>query len=233
MPRDEKRRQAAAQRRAARSKEKRKVARAVVPAGPSAVFRTSGKWPLHEVLVAKAWSEEGGLVQIIVARRSPSGAIAAGVFLVDLGCLGVKNAFGRLFESEYEYERELRDGITSSQEMVSADLDLAAKIIREGIEYARRLGFSPDRDYPEAATVLAGANPDACAATIPLGKDGKPFYVAGPHDNVRKIMARLAKVAGPGKYESLVPISPDEEFVLADGDEAELLEEGEGEEDEE
>jgi hypothetical protein len=146
-------------------------------------------------------------VQILVARRSPSGQIAAGAFLVDLGCLGVKSAFASLFDSKRAYEQKLRRGITERQAMMEANLNLVAKIIREGIAYARRLGFNPDPDYREAMVLLGDANPDACDVPIPLGsKDGKPLFIAGPYDDMEQIMAKLEKAVGPGGFYYLVPL---------------------------
>ena len=100
--------------------------------------------------------------------------------------------------------------------MVKADLNLAARILREGIEYARGLGFKPNPDYYEAASLLEGADPDAVSTRIPLGKDGKPFFVAGPFDNVPRIIARLEKAVGPGNYNYIVPVDLSAELLLED-----------------
>ena len=154
-----------------------------------------------------------------MARRSPTGQIAVGTFLVDLGCLGVKNAFATLFDSQREYRREFRADMMARQAMVKADLNLAAKIIREAIAYAGELGFKPHRDYRDAILVLGDADPDACDVPIPLGKDGKPFFVAGPYDNVDRIMAKLERKLGPDGFTYIVPIGGDEEVFLLDEDE--------------
>lgn len=151
-------------------------------------------------------------MQILVARRSGSGQIAAGSFLVDLGCLGVKSAFASLLDSRFEYEQKLRRRITSQQSMMSADLNLIAKIIREGIAYARELGFSPDPDYRDAMAVLGDADPDACPDEIPLGgEDGKPLFIAGPYDDVPAIMAQLTKLCRPDGFTYLLPLGEWEE----------------------
>ncbi|MBI2942399.1 MAG: hypothetical protein HYY04_18375, partial [Chloroflexi bacterium] len=200
MPQDPRRRQKSVERKSIKRKQKQLAVRRQVapqPTSARATIRLAAHWPLYECLITRDWSREGGLVQIVVARRSPAGEIAAGVFLVDLGCLGVKNAFARLFDTRTEYEA-LRQHVMDTQPLVSADLNLAAKVIRESIAYARQLGFEPHRDYHDAAVLLAGADPDACDARIPLGKDGKPFYVSGPHDNVERIVAKLNRTVGPG-----------------------------------
>jgi hypothetical protein len=216
--RSAKQRQRARQRKAAKRKRKtesRGISQRTFRSGRS-LLRASGEWRLHECLLTKEWQEEGAITQILVARRSPAGPIAAGTFLVDLGCLGVKSAFGRVFNTLQEY-RDLRDGMMARQDMIQADVNLVAKIVREAIAYAQELGFKPDRDYRDAMLVLGDADPDACHVSIPLGgKDGKPLFIAGPYDNVDRIMAKLRRKLGPDGFHFLVPVVGDEEVFLLD-----------------
>ncbi|MBI3977853.1 MAG: hypothetical protein HY331_06680 [Chloroflexi bacterium] len=214
MPRDEKRRQRSLERKAAKRKEKRQIVRqvgglALPSAAPRPAPRSAETWPMHECLISRDWQQEAALVQAVVARRSPSGEIGAGIFLIDLGCLGVKNAFTRLYPTQAEYEWEVRERIAAEKPMVKADLNLVAKIIREGIAYASAVGIDPHRDYYRAEPLLAGADPDAVSVHVPLGRDGKPFYLAGPYDDVRSIMAKLTKAVGPDGFHYLIggPVS--------------------------
>ena len=63
--------------------------------------------------------------------------------------------------------------------------------------------------------VLGNADPDACDVPIPLGgKDGRPFFFAGPYDNVDRIMAKLTRKLGPGGFTFIVPIGGDERVFL-------------------
>ncbi len=202
-----KRRQKARQRKKKRTVSRRRTL------SPRGLLRASGDWPLHECLLAEEWQEEGAIIQTLVARRSPSGQIAIGTFLVDLGCLGVKSAFAGLFDTRREYQQKLRRKMTSHQKMIKADVNLVAKIVREAIAYADELGFKPDPDYRDAMLVLGDADPDACDVPIPLGgKDGKPFFFAGPYDNVDRIMAKLTRKLGPDGFHFIFPLSADEEF---------------------
>jgi hypothetical protein len=211
-----KRQQKARQRKEAKRKEKRSLLRQLFQS-PRALLRASGSWPLHECLLTKEWREEGAITQILMARRSPSGQIATGTFLVDLGCLGVKSAFASLFDTRREYEQKLRSRITARQDMIKADLNLVAKVIREAIAYAEDLGFKPDPDYRDAMLVLGDADPGACDVPIPLGgRDGKPFFIAGPYDNVDRIMAKLTRKLGPDSFHFLFPVSGDKEVFLLD-----------------
>jgi hypothetical protein len=202
-----KRRQKKLQHKVAKRKAKQRTV-AAAPKGRRAQLRASAGWRLHECLLTKAWQDTSEIVQILVSRRSPAGQVAVGAFLVDLGCLGVKAAFGRLLDTEREY-KELRGDMESRQKMIKADPDLAAKIIREAIAYAKDLGFRPDPDYRDAMLVLGDADPDACDTPIPLGRDGKPFFIPGPDDKVNLIMAKLTRKLGPDGFHYMVPVDGD------------------------
>ncbi|MCX7851585.1 MAG: hypothetical protein RMN24_04850 [Anaerolineae bacterium] len=148
------------------------------------------------------------LTQIFMARRGPGGWYAIGTFLLDRACLGVKNAFGRITD-EAEY-LTVWHHISQTDRFVETNPDLVAKLVRESIRYADKLGFRPNPDLPQALAVLGPANPDACPEDIPMGgPEGKPFFIAGPYDNVAKILAKLEAAVGRGHFHYLLPASPD------------------------
>lgn len=199
------------QRDAARRKQKHKgpARGALSPASPRAMLRSAARWQLDECLISRGWDEEGALVQIVVARRSPLDGIGAAFFLVDPGCRGVKDAYARIFDSPMEYAQSFRAAIHAIQPMERADLDLAAKIIRDSVAYARDLGFDPPRDYQGAAPFLEGAAPDRSAVPVRVGgSDGRPFFVAGPFDDVPRVMTHLDRAVGPGNYTFVAPLDP-------------------------
>jgi hypothetical protein len=234
MPGNQKRRQQALQRQAAKRKQKQQALRRQqqgTPTSPRGMVRRAAHWPIYECLISRDWQSTDNITQIVVARGSPEGHIAAGVFLVDLACLGVKDAFAHVFDSITAYD-ELRESIKSQQPLVRADLDLVAKVIREALAFARRFGFSPHPDYYSAAPLLEGANPDAATTSVPQGKDGKPFFVAGPHDNVPRILAQLAKSAGPGNFDSVVPLDMPPDVFDGEEEDDDADEEDEQDEDE-
>lgn len=216
MARDAKRRQKALQRKAAKRKARKKQMSRLAQRSMAPSLRHAAGWPLHEVLINEDWRDPTTLVTIIVARRSLTGHIAIGNFLVDTGCLGVKNAYGRVV-NQVEYEKLLA-GAREHQTLVPCDLNLAAKIIREAVAYARTLGFKPNRDHPRALQVLGEADPDACTEEIPLGgEDGKPFYFAGPYDDSARIIKRLIKAVGPDGFRFFAPLEALDEDALPAG----------------
>jgi hypothetical protein len=177
-------------------------------AGPAPVggMAAAAAWPLYEVLLSRQWDTPGGLVTILVARQAPdSSKLAAAFFIVDLGCLGVKRVQVKRFPDEEAYFEGLRARVTDLQPMAPADLDLVAKIIYTGLDYAASMGFKPDFVFAQAEPLLRGAEPDRCSIRVPTGgPNGKPFFVNGPHDDVDRILAQLRRVVGDGNFDYLI-----------------------------
>ena len=192
------------------AKKKRKRARAQAPAptlGTRALLRTAGSLPIQEVLMTRDWRPETSLVQILVARRAPRGEIVASVFLIDLACLGVKNAMVNVFPDLASYRQGPRRQILSGDPLAPTSLDLAAKVIQEGIAYAEELGFHAHPDFESARRLLLGADPDVVEEPIPVGgPDGKPFFVAGPRDDAKRIVEHLTRRLGADGFDFLVPL---------------------------
>jgi len=164
-----------------------------------------GSWPLFECRIASEWRNTKMITTILVARRFPSGEVAMGCFVVDLACLGIKNAMSRRFSSVGEYE-DFCAHLEQQQPLKDCDLDLAAKVVDEATRYARDLGFAPHRDARKALQILGNADPHNCDETVPLGgDDGKPLYISGPHDNERQIIATLERNVGPGNFHFFAP----------------------------
>jgi len=173
---------------------------AVTP-GQSWMHQSQG-WPVLEALVNSDWPDNDALVTVVVARESPrSRKVGAATFLVDLGCLGIKNSIVRLSPTPRDYANGLRRDILARQQFHPIDFDLAAKIVLTGEAYARSLGLSQPADAAQAKLLLAGANPAACAIPVRTGgPDGKPHFVSGPYDDSRRIVAHLTKTLGEGNF---------------------------------
>ncbi len=166
--------------------------------------------PIHKTLVSAAIFEHG-IGDVIISRRLPDGRVAAGVFLLDVYCLGVKSAFFTVATvSDFE-SRVL--GRFASQELGPTSHAYARKLVVEAIAYARGLGFEPHEDFHVAAGILGDVDDSAeCTEVFTFGKDGKPFYISGPHDSeakVTRIIATLHDHCGEEGYNFLIggPVS--------------------------
>jgi hypothetical protein len=171
--------------------------------------QSAANWPVYECLASRDWQNTEDLTQIVVARRNPlSGKVVAAVFLVDLGCLGVKSALLAQFDSMREYRDVLEGDLLLVQAFAPISLDLTAKIVQEGVAYANTLGFPPHRDYFDALPLLHGAQPNNAPDEVPHGRDGRPLYLSGPDDNPAKIVRQLERAVGPGNFEYTVYVLP-------------------------
>jgi len=210
MARDEHRRQKAL----ARKRAKRKAAgggiaaqlRQVSEAAREAIL--AGRSPVHECMLTQDLFEIG-IGNVVVAKKLPGGAIGAGVFLVDIYCLGVKNAFFVSLRPEKfasTIERMLGE---DPRDMAPA---CARKLVEGSVAYAAGLGLKPHRDYRNAKRVFENIDASECAQTFQFGRGGKPYYVSGPNDSPTKsrlLIDRLSRRYGPDGFDYLIPADDD------------------------
>ena len=59
--------------------------------------------------------------------------------------------------------------------------------------------------------LFGDVDPAASEARFEFGKDGKPFFIAGPRDTparCKQILTTLANTCGPDGFHYLIPVSP-------------------------
>ncbi len=189
------------------------------------ISNSPSQWDVLECWVSEGWQNTHDICQVIVARISHKGEVAAAAFVVDLACLGIKNAAVVRFPNIETYRMGMVENMSQMQDLVEVKLDFVAKLLREAANYAKNLGFSAHKDSVRALTYLEGANPDAVSQKIPLGgKDGKPMFIQGPHDNVERIMAQLTQKLGSDGFNFILNMQGmgslgfDSGFALFDDD---------------
>jgi yecA family protein len=163
---------------------------------------------------------ESGFTPVIITRTDDSGYLQAGVVLLDLYCLGVKNAF--LTEMPASDWPEEVDRFIPAADRMSVHPACARKLIEGAVKYAEALGFSPHHDFKKARRAFGSVDAKACAESFTYGKDGKPLYVAGPNDDeakIDRILAVLTAKVGAEGFHYIVPADP----VLAELPAAERL----------
>jgi hypothetical protein len=162
--------------------------------------------PIHAVYVGDSVFTLG-IGYAIVARRLPDGQIAAGVFLVDVYCLGIKDAV-LVVKPEYEFDNGIKTNF-AIKDLKPVAPAYARKLIEDSITYARDLGFEPHPDYRDASVVLGDIDPAACTEQFTFGHEGMPFYMSGSHHSqlkARQIIEHLTKRFGPDGFHYLVGI---------------------------
>jgi hypothetical protein len=160
---------------------------------------------------------ELGMGSVILSRFRSGGRVESGVFLLDVFCLGVKNAmFAQLDVTEYE--NELLGRYSAPDPLESIEPSCARKLVEDAVRYAAGLGFGPHPDYKKGCRVFGGIDPGACTRQFVFGHEGKPHYVQGPNDSrqrVARILNALEARCGEGNFfytileEDLPPDLPD------------------------
>lgn len=164
--------------------------------------------PVHECLIARNLFEIG-IGTVVIAKRAEDGMIAVSSFVLDVFCLGVKNAFFTLV-TEHEYEQKIKHGLDQSEDgnyFEAAHATCAKKLIEGAVTYAQGFGFKPHTDYRVAIRILDNMNSASCPVKYHYGQDGKPFYFQGPNETpsqARKIVERLSAKCGDGEYDYIV-----------------------------
>jgi hypothetical protein len=135
---------------------------------------------------AEAYIADGlfelGIGEVVVCRFKGGGRVEAGFFLLDVFCLGVKNAIYHTFDSEKEFREEfLSVSATSLQPG-----PYGRKLVEGAVRYAESLGISPHSDYKKAARVFGGINPADCGEKFVFGRKGRPLLVQTPDDDEEK-----------------------------------------------
>ena len=155
------------------------------------IIRSSGAFPVDRCLINKGWKGKG-LANIVVIRRQQDGCFVLGVYLADLFCLGIKNAFCNAGISMRNLDKTLA-GCSGGEVLESIDLNYAKEIVFGSIEYARKLGFEPHRDFKLAREVL-GAGEIIQKHDIRFGgPDGEPLFISGPDDDADAILRKLSE----------------------------------------
>jgi hypothetical protein len=147
-----------------------------------------------------------GIGWVVAERQLPSGSVGASVFLVDVWCLGIKDAFFKVM-TRREFEEHM-SRLNGEYSLLAIDPSVARKLLRDAAAYAASLGLPPSENFADVELIF-GDTPFA-EETFSFGKDGKPFYVSGPNDSParkRRIMDTLAKRAGPKNFDFMVDVA--------------------------
>jgi hypothetical protein len=141
---------------------------------------------------------------------------------VDRYCLGVKDAFARIVSpSAYESKIRQRQRELPPRELTPAT---ARKFVESAVAYAHSFGLPPHPDYHKAKLIFGDIDATDSTEELEFGRDGKPYFVAGPYDNAarcRQIQNALEKHLGSGGLHYTIPLADD--VILEPGEGGELM----------
>ncbi|MBX3748756.1 MAG: UPF0149 family protein [Opitutaceae bacterium] len=170
-----------------------------------------------DAYVDKQW-QETGIALVLIARIRDDGSADFGGFLVDLLCLGVKDAFGDFGVMSADVNGFVQERLPEEfRERIHPAC--AKKMIEGAVAYAKTHGFAPHRDYRKARKLLTGIDASQCPTDFTFGEDGKPCYVRSSDDDdirVERVLAMLEARYGPDGY-SFVDLDDDDAGADEDG----------------
>lgn len=179
----------------ARSRNRKKTKSNTMPkfSPKSYVRKKARQLPLKATYINSDW-QESGLVTVSVVRQMHEDYLLIGSYIVDIFCLGVKDATFKYKMTEWDFENEYLPIFTVNMglEIIECDPQLAFNVVYGAVEYAEDLGFYPHKDFNIAEYILPPVE-EVAYMDIEFGKNGKPLYIQGPNDNSNKIMAQLAR----------------------------------------
>ena len=188
MARNPQRREAKAARRKKLLGERRRLDLLSFGGSLAAKVRRAKAAPIHSCLVQGELFETG-YGAVVLTRKTGAGTFALSAFLVDVFCLGVKDA---VFRELDEDEREsFVDSLGVAAPFEAADPSYARKLLRDAVAYARSLGLEPPSNYAAVEAFFGDVDADACKEEFQFGHEGKPLYAPGPMESPTQIRRRL------------------------------------------
>ena len=161
-----------------------------------AKYQASVVCTIHETLVSDNLFDKG-IGYAIISRKLVSGEIAAGVFRLDVFCLGVRRAFANVMD-EATYKKRI-SRTDREAKLVSIHPACCAKLVGQCVDFALDLGFAPHKEYDLTRAIFGDVDPAVCPKRFTFGRNGRPAFIpqAGDDpDRCRKILDLLKNVCG-------------------------------------
>ena len=173
-------------------------------AGKMDRIQHADQYPVEACYLNTDWKEQG-LARIVVTRSQNDGRTIVGVFLVDIFCLGVKNAFCNEGLTRRQIEDELLSRYYQNEEPTRIGINYAKEIIYGAVDYARSLGFEPHPDFELSRHVLGTEEFSRTRSLQFGGPEGKPLYIAGPDDDAPAVHRKLRERLGENGFDFIMP----------------------------
>jgi hypothetical protein len=187
-----------------------------------------------ECYVNPDWQGKG-LASIIVLAKTPGGRCAYAGFLVDVWCVGLKDAWGKSEASAAEIQ-ELRERAVSHRIGVRMAVEEARRLVTGGVRFSRQNGFRLPDHWQKWVSVFGEMGPPESVDLTGFGIEAeggatKLRYVGTEQflrsrltaSTVEAFMARpdvevLMDVGGPGEFDEDDDETGDEEEAFDDAE---------------
>eukprot|EP01035_Chromulina_nebulosa_P006031 gene6031-8170_t len=157
------------------------------------------------------------MANVVVMRKHANQKITAGIYLVDLLCLGVKDTTFIYNEDELVLKERVLEGMSGDMIFEKIDYPLAHNIVYAGHDYAMDYDIKPDADFAITKYILEEDNDEIELIEIEVGDDdGKPVLIVQQVGQHADALLKLKKNAGEGDYTYVVGEDLDDEDLNED-----------------
>ncbi len=132
--------------------------------------------------------KKSGCASLFVLRRSRDQGLVLAAFLVDLWCIGLKDAWGRLDFTMEEFKKGILNSDRAYVDLVRIDLDTVKHLVTGGIRFAHQNGFKLPHRYQRWTAMLGDIGDWKSADLREFGLDGKLCYVGELEDLNKKLI---------------------------------------------
>ena len=185
----------------AKSKNKRKKKRSVQTpkrlTPEQYIFQKARSLPIAKVYMSDEEAIEEGICSIFILREQPSGTYILGIFLVDLFCLGVKDAFYRFGITRDDFAEYLEHYNSNGATLEETSPEYAHGIIKSSLEYAAKFGIQPHKGFKLAQYIL---NDMKTVKKANIRHPKVPKYLTLRASYNPLVIAALNKSVGAGNY---------------------------------
>lgn len=191
------------------SKKKKKKGAAQQPPLSPAKFL---KEKMRTLAIGKCYITENikacGEGNIFVTRVHKNGKVSMGVFLVDIFCLGVKDAFYKLRMDEFEFER--MEEKFDAMGIIECSYEEAHNWIYGAIAFAEEGGITPHPGFVLTQYFLEEDTDDVPLIEYDFGENGKHLLIANSKLEASKYVPTLKKNLGDN-FEVIIQAEDEED----------------------
>ncbi len=153
-------------------------------------------------------TEETGMGHLMICRSQDEITYHCAMFLIDAGCLGIKDAYRMKLSHDqltHAYLSLIDVGDEITRPFTRVRPSTAKALIVQAVAYGQSLGFLPHKNYADCMKFFKDVPVDKSVNFV-FGDNGQPVYIATPEDSPdfqHDVMATLSKHAGPEGYQTI------------------------------
>ncbi len=163
--------------------------------------------PIHKCFINRDW-QSSKMANVIVMRKHVNGNVTVGIYLIDLLCLGVKDAHFLFNEPE---DKVLEYFENSLQEV---DYNLAHNIVYAGHDFAMEYDIQPHPDFKTVKNILEEDDDNIPLIEVEVGdRNGLPSLILQPGQEFkyRHVYEKLTSKLGKDNFNYYVGDNYDDE----------------------